>query len=165
MKSKGTLIFFCGKMGAGKTSMSLSLTEENNAVLISEDDWLSKIYANQITDFGEYLRCSRQIKPLVKSLVQSILCTGTSVVMDFPANTSSQRDWFRSLFSEVEAPHEMIYLEASNEVCLSHIANRKIEQPNRASFDTEEVFLQGTQYFEEPKESEKLNVRKIQIRT
>ena len=152
-------------MGAGKTSLSVNLAAENNAVLISEDDWLSQIYTNQISDFNDYLKCSRQIKPLVKNLVQNILCTGTNVVLDFPANTISQRDWFRSLFSEVKAPHEMIYLEASNEICLARIAKRKIEQPDRAPFDTEEVFLQVTQYFEEPKEAEKLNVRKIEIRT
>lgn len=165
MEPRGTLFFFCGKMGAGKTTMSLKQAKENNAVLISEDDWLGKIYADQITDFSEYLKCSRQIKPLIKSLVQNILCTGTNVVLDFPANTITQRDWFRSLFSEVAAPHEMIYLEASNEICLAHIAKRKSEQPDRASFDTEEVFLQVTKYFEEPGDTEKLNVRKIKIGT
>lgn len=159
------MIFFCGKMGAGKTSMSVRKAAENNAVLISEDDWLSQIYTTQIADFDDYLKYSRQIKPLVKTLVQNILGTGTNVVLDFPANTIGQRDWFRSLYSEIEAPHEMIYLEASNEVCLAHIAKRKAEQPDRASFDTEEVFLRVTRYFEEPREEEKINVRKIEIRT
>jgi predicted kinase len=152
-------------MGAGKTSMSKKEAEEKNAVLISEDDWLSAIYGNQITDFSDYLRCSRQIKPLLKSLVQNILCTGTHVVLDYPANTASQRAWLRNLCFEVNAPHEMIYLEASNEVCLAHVASRKVEQPERAAFDTEEVFTQVTQYFEEPGKAEKLNIRKIEVRT
>ncbi len=145
--------------------MSVDISRENNAVLLNEDDWLTQTYPNQITNFDEYLKFSRQIKPLVKKLAQSILLTGTNVVMDFPANTVSQRDWFKTLVSEIDAPHEMIYLEASNEICLRHIAKRKVEQPERASFDTEEVFLQVTQYFEEPVETEKINVRKIEVRT
>jgi predicted kinase len=163
METKGTLTFFCGKMGAGKTSMSVDISRENNAVLLSEDDWLTQTYPNQITNFDEYLKFSRQIKPLVKKLAQSILLTGTNVVMDFPANTVSQRDWFKTLVSEIDAPHKMIYLETSNEICLRHIAKRKVEQPERASFDTEEVFLQVTQYFEEPGETEEINVRKIEV--
>ena len=165
MESRGTLIFFCGKMGAGKTSVSIDQAKKRNAVLLSEDDWLTRIYPNQITTFDEYLKFSHQLKPLVKDLAQDILRTGTNVVMDFPANTISQRDWFRSLFSEVDASHELIYLEASNEVCLSHIAKRRIEQPGRAAFDTNEVFLRVTRYFEEPKEAEKLNVKKIEMST
>ena len=165
MTSRGTLIFFCGKMGAGKTSMSVDISKESNAVLLSEDAWLAQTYPNQITNFDEYIKFSRQIKPLVKNLVQSILLTGTNVVMDFPANTISQRGWFKSLVSEIDAPHEMIYLEASNEICLRHIAKRKAEQPERASFDTEGVFLQVTQYFEKPEETERINVRKIEVRS
>ena len=145
--------------------MSIKQAKEKNAVLLSEDDWLSQIYPNQITSFDDYLNYSRQIRPLVKTLVQNILSTGTNVVMDFPANTFSQRKWFESLCAEVESPHEMIYLEASDEACLKHIAIRRQEQPERSAFDTEEVFLKVTQYFEEPKETEKLNVRKIEIRT
>ena len=165
MEPKGTLIFFCGKMGAGKTSMSIELSKQKNTVAISEDTWLSQLYPGQITSFDDYLKFSRQIRSLVKKLAQDILCAGTNVVMDFPANTASQRAWFKNLSAEVESPHQMVYLEASNEICLKHIAKRQEEEPERSSFDTKEVFLQVTQYFEEPQEAEGLNVRKIEVRT
>ncbi|NEP09599.1 MAG: ATP-binding protein [Symploca sp. SIO2C1] len=165
MEPKGTLIFFCGKMGAGKTSMSIELSKDKNTVLLSEDTWLSQIYPHQIASFDDYLKFSRQIRPLVKNLAQDILRTGTNVVMDFPANTASQRDWFKNLSAEVESPYEMIYLDASNEICLKHIAKRQKEQPERSNFDTKEVFLKITQYFEKPEETERLNIRKIEVRT
>ena len=78
MDTKGTLIFFCGKMGAGKTTQSLRLSQELNAVLISEDDWLASLYPNEITDFNAYLHFSARLKPLVKAHVQNILNTGVS---------------------------------------------------------------------------------------
>lgn len=165
MKTRGTLIFFCGKMGAGKTSLSIRLAEERNGVLISEDEWLSQLYPNQISNFDDYIKFSTQLKPLVKSHVQNILATGTTVVMDFPANTRSQREWFKKLFSEIKAPYEFIYLKASNELCLRHIAMRAKEQPERAPFDTEEVFLKVTRYFEEPRETENLSVNEIEVHT
>lgn len=38
--SKGVLTFFCGKMGAGKSTKAIEIAEEDNAVLFSEDEWL-----------------------------------------------------------------------------------------------------------------------------
>ena len=97
MNEKGTLIFFCEKMGAGKSTKSKLMASEKNAVLLSEDDWLSSLYPQQISTFDNYLKYSARLKPLVKSHVQNILSTGTNVVMDFPANTVGQRKWFLNL--------------------------------------------------------------------
>tara|TARA_B100000965_G_scaffold319514_1_gene280437 strand:+ start:1334 stop:1525 length:192 start_codon:yes stop_codon:yes gene_type:complete len=44
----------------------------------------------------------------------------------------------------------MIYLEASDDLCLARIARRAEEQPERTAFGTPEVFRHVTQYFEEP---------------
>ncbi|MDH5354108.1 MAG: ATP-binding protein [Gammaproteobacteria bacterium] len=159
--SKGTLIFFCGKMGAGKSVKSLQIAQEQQAVLLSEDEWLAALYPDKISSFEDYLKFSEQIKPLVKSHVQNILSTGTNVVMDFPANTVRQREWFKALFGEINAPHELIYLNTSEEVCLRQIAKRRIEQPERAAFDTAEVFHHVTSFFQEPTGDEGFNIRQI----
>jgi len=161
MKTKGMLIFFCGKMGAGKSTKSKLLADEENAVLISEDEWLSSLYPDQITSFDDYVMFSRQLKPLIKTHVQNILMTGTNVVMDFPANTIAQRQWFKGLISEIGATHKLIYLHISDEVCLKHIAKRRTEQPERATFDTEEVFYQVSQYFQEPMADEGFNIERV----
>ena len=162
MKVNGTLIFFCGKMGAGKSTQSKQLVHDRNAVLISEDEWLESLYPGQITTFDDYLKFSGKLKPLVTLHVQNILRTGTNVVMDFPANTVSQRKWFKTIFSEINAPHELIYLNISDEICLKQIAQRSIEQPERASFDTEEVFHHVTSFFEEPSTAEGINIQLIE---
>ncbi len=51
MERVGTLYFFYGKMGAGKSTKSKQLAIEKHAVLLSEDEWLSSLYPNQITSF------------------------------------------------------------------------------------------------------------------
>jgi predicted kinase len=161
MNQQGKLFFFCGKMGAGKSTKSNQTVKDNYAILISEDEWLSAHYPNQIQSFDDYLKFSAIIKPFVMSHVQDILCTGTNVVMDFPANTRNQRSWFKQLCEEVGAIHELTFLDVSNEQCLEQIAKRRIEQPERAQFDTEEVFAHVTQFFEPPSDDEKLNIVRI----
>jgi predicted kinase len=161
MKQLGTLTFFCGKMGAGKSTKSTKSTQfaiDKHAVLLSEDEWLSSLYPNQITSFEDYLIFSAQLKPLVKKHVQNLLSVGTDVVMDFPANTQKLRKWFLDTASEVNANHQLIFLNLTNEQCLRQIAQRRNEQPERAAFDTEAVFFHVTKFFEAPEASEGLNI-------
>jgi predicted kinase len=162
MKSLGKLFFFCGKMGAGKSTYSKVVAAENSAVIVSEDEWLSAHYPNQIQTFDDYIQFSSAIKPFIKSHIQSILKAGTNVVMDFPANTARQRQWFSSMCSELGCEHELVYLDLSDSQCLSQIAKRRIEQPERAQFDTEAVFYHVTQYFEPPTSDEKLNIVRVE---
>lgn len=158
---KGTLTFFCGKMGAGKSTKSREVAKESNAVLISEDEWLGSLYPNQIATLEDYIKYSNQLKPQIKKLVQSILVTGTDVVMDFPANTLAQRDWFRGVFSEVTAPHKLVYIDLPNEICLKQLEKRRIEQPERAGTDTEVMFDQVTKYFIGPASEEGFNMVRV----
>ena len=145
---KGTLIFFCGKMGAGKSTRAASMADELHGVLLSEDAWLARLYAEEIRDFNDYLRYSARIKPLVESLVPAIVDAGVSVVLDFPGNTRKQRSWFRSLIQQTAAPHRLIYCEAGDALCLGRLALRRQKHPERAGFDNEAVFRQVTKYFE-----------------
>ncbi len=155
----GTLILFSGKMGAGKSTRSKQVSQERNAVLISEDVWLSTLYPEQITSFDHYIHYASLLRPLVKSHVVDILKTGTDVVMDFPANTVNQRKWFKELITEANASNELIYLNVSDDVCLRQIAKRRLEQPERATFDTESMFIEVTKHFQEPEQSEGFNLQ------
>lgn len=83
----------------------------------------------------------------MKTFVQSILTAGTGVVMDYPANTIQQRKCFRSIFSEIQTPHDLIYIDLPNDVCIERIAKRRAEQPGRAAPDTTEMFEKVTKYF------------------
>ncbi len=158
MSHQGKLFFFCGKMGAGKSTKSKAVACQYNAVLISEDEWLAAHFPDQIQSFDDYIKYASLIKPFVKKHVQGILNTGVNVVMDFPANTVRQRQWFLALCLDQGCNHELLYINVSDEQCLSQLGNRRSEQPERTHFDTEEVFHQVTQYFEPPSVQEGLNI-------
>lgn len=148
-------------MGAGKTTASVSLARNITAVRISEDEWLSVLYPNLINTFDDYLHYSSRVKQLLFEHVANILKSGADVVMDFPANTLKQRKWFLDLAKYAGSDTELIYLRASDELCLSRIAARRIEQPERAVFDNEAVFFEVSRLFKEPMEHEGI---KIEIR-
>ena len=155
--TKGTLIFFCGKMGAGKTTKSREIAEARNAVWVSEDEWLEAVYPQKIASLEAYIKYSALLRPPIKKLVQSILTAGTDVVMDYPANTIQQRNWFRSIFSEIQAPHDLIYIDLPNALCIERLAKRRAEQPERAATDTTDMFEQVTKYFVAPTSDEGFN--------
>ncbi len=158
MSSYGTLIFFCGKMGAGKSTLSAKIARERGAVLISEDEWLAALFPGEIKDFNDYIHYSSRLKPVLRSHVEQMLVAGISVVLDFPGNTRKQRAWFKDIYSQHGIPHELYYVAVDDEVCLKQLKQRQKEQPERARFDTEEVFRMVTGYFEPPEDSEGFNV-------
>ena len=159
--SVGKLTFFVGKMGAGKSTKSLEITRQSKAVLLSEDEWLQSVYPNKISSLQDYIKYSNRLKPQIKRLAQSILLTGSDVVMDYPANTISQREWFRGIFTDINAPHELVYIELSDKDCLKQIERRRIEQPERSKTDTKEMFEAVTKYFVEPQSAEGFNIIRI----
>lgn len=159
--SQAVLTFFCGKMGAGKSTKAAQIAAQTNAVMLSEDEWLTSLYPDKITSLQDYLKYSNRLKPQIKQLVQSILVTGTDVVMDFPANTVAQRAWFKTIFTEVEAMHNLIYIDVTHEFCLENIRKRGLAQPTRAATDTPQMFAQMTKYFVEPALEEGFNTTQL----
>lgn len=155
------LVFMCGKMGSGKSTISKQLAADRNGILLSEDEWLEALYPNKIRTLDDYIKYSGRLKPLVKKLAQSMLTAGATVVMDFPANTIAQREWFRDIFSEIGVSHELIYIDMPDDVCLKRISQRHLEQPERVATDTEEMFWQVTKYFVAPSQEEGFNIVRI----
>lgn len=158
MEDKATLYFLIGKMGAGKSTFSKTLSDEMDALLISEDEWLATLFPNEIQNFDDFIVRHKRLLSLLESHVERLLELGTSVVMDFPGNTINARAWFKRVADSAGSNHEGIYLRASNEICLNRLSKRRFELPERASFDTPETFTAVTKLFEEPQESEDLNL-------
>lgn len=162
MNSYGTLIFFCGKMGAGKSTLSAKIARERGAVLLSEDEWLAVLFPGEIKDFNDYISYSSRLKSVLRTHVEQMLVAGATVVLDFPGNTRKQRAWFKDICAERGIPHELHYVAADDEVCLKQLKQRQKEQPERAQFDTEEVFRMVNSYFEPPTESEGFNLTVVE---
>lgn len=138
--------------------MSKKLASDHTAILISEDIWLSKLYPEEIKTFDDYLRYSSRLKSVVSRHVQNILAQEISVVLDFPGNVPSQRQWFRSIFEAAKVNHALHYIVASDSLCKEQLQKRNVEQPEGSMIMSEEEFDYITAYFQPPTTDEGFNI-------
>jgi predicted kinase len=158
MTDKPTLHFFCGKAGAGKTTLAARLSVEHRAVLLSEDIWLARLFGDEMKTFDDYIRLSRRLRLAVGPLCVDLLRSGQSLVLDFQANTKAGRGWFRSVFEQAGAAHVLHFVDTPNELCLARIARRNLERPEGSHHLTKADFDHVTSYFQPPTPDEGFNV-------
>ena len=159
MVAPPTLHFFCGKAGAGKSTIASRLAEEHKAILVSEDIWLIRLFGDEMKNFAGYTRVARKLKLVAGPLAICLLKMGQSVVLDFQANTRTGRNWFRSVFEQAGAAHVLHYVHTPDSVCLERISRRNAERPEGSHHLTEEDFRHISSYFEAPESAEGFNVR------
>ena len=153
-----TLHFFCGKAGAGKSTVAKRLAASEQALLISEDVWLARLYGEQMHTFEDYRRFSQKLKAVVGPLAIELLQSGRHVVLDFPANTRAARGWFRSLVEESGADHQLHFVDSADATCLQRIGQRNTERPEGSHHLTPEQFASISSFFEPPMDEEGFTV-------
>ena len=158
MNEETTLHFLCGKMAAGKSTLARKLAEKNNAILLVEDEWLSQLFPDEISTIADYVKYAARLKTIMQSHVISLLSHEISVVMDFPANTVDQRQWFRDLYQTADVAHVLHFLDVSNEVCKQQLRERSREKIKGSTFTTDAEFEAITKYFQAPSNNEGFNM-------
>jgi predicted kinase len=147
---KGTLHFFCGKMAAGKTTLSRQLASQEQTVLLAEDEFLVRLFPGQIIDLAAYVTCSSRVRDALTAHIVALLAIGVSVVLDFPGNTRSQRAWFRRLIDESGAAHELHFVDVPDALCVRQLRERSRDLPPDTRWTSEAEFHAVTAYFEPP---------------
>ncbi|CAI8825650.1 cell division protein ZipA [Pseudomonas fluorescens] len=152
-----TLHLMCGKIASGKSTLAQLLAEEQRALVLSEDQWLSRLYPEQIKSVADYLRCARQIRGVLGPLVIDVLSAGVSVVLDFPANTVADRQWLRGLADTAKVPHCLHYLAVDDDTCRVRLhARNALAEHEFAASDAEFDLISS--YFQVPEVGEGLEI-------
>ncbi len=158
MQQQGKLFFFCGKMAAGKSTLAREIAQREDAILLVQDDFLSKLFPGEIVDIPDFIKYSSRLKDALMPHICSLLSKGIPVVLDFPGNTRKQRAWFRELFESVKADHELHYVDVTDDLCKSQLRERSKELPEGSAFTSDAEFEAITKYFEAPTEDENFNL-------
>ena len=158
MHSRAKLLFVCGKMAAGKSTLSRELAARENAVLLVQDEFLGRLFPGEIVDIPDFVKYSSRVRDALAPHIRSLLSRGISVVLDFPGNTRDQRAWFRHLFESADAEHELHFIDASDNLCKRQLKGRSKEYPAGSAWTTDAEYDAITAYFEPPSVEEGFNI-------
>jgi predicted kinase len=158
MTTLAKLIFFCGKMAAGKSTLARELASRDNTVLLVQDGFLEALFPGEITDIQAFVKCSSRLKKALTPHICALLSQGISVVLDFPGNTKVQRAWFRELIERANVEHELHFVDASDALCKSQLRDRSKALPAGSPWTTDTDFEAISAYFQPPSEDENFNV-------
>ena len=157
-KRSAKLFFLCGKMAAGKSTLARELARRENAVLLVQDEFLGRLYPGEILDIAGFVERSTRLQQALAPHVCELLHRGICVVLDFPANTKTQRAWFRELIERAGVEHELHFVDAPDTVCRSQLKERSKHLPPGSPWTTDADFDAITRYFQPPAEEEGFTV-------
>jgi predicted kinase len=123
-KHRPTLQMLCGKVAAGKSTLAAELAKAPHTILISEDFWTSRLYRDEMLTVDDYTKYSGRLRSAMGPLVEAILRTGVSVVLDFQANTITTRTWMRGILQNTDADHVLHFLDVPDDICKARLHNR-----------------------------------------
>jgi len=161
------LILVCGPTGAGKTTYSLSLSKEIEAIRFSIDPWMQTLFSKDMTSLDyswmieRVYRCYEQIW----QVSEQILAINGNVVLDLGFTTKEQRNIFSERAKKSGINSEIHYLDAPKDIRKKRVEKRNKEKdPNVYSFEvTSMMFNFMEPKFEIPDKEELKNGYKVNI--
>jgi predicted kinase len=154
--NKAMLHLMCGKIATGKSTLSARLGAAPHTIVVSEDEWLMRLYPDEIATVTDYARCAARLREAIGPHLVALLKAGVTIVLDFPANTPSTRAWMRSLFEQAAVPHRLHYLDMPDALCRARLHARNAGGHPIVVGD--EKFDAVTSYFVPPAAEEGFNV-------
>src|SRR5215469_7542912 len=124
MSTSAKLIFFCGKMAAGKSTLARDLAIRENAVLLVQDDFLNALFPGEIIDIPSFVDRYTRLKNALTPHICVLLSKRISVVLDFAAATKTQRAWFREVIERTHVEHELHFVDARDALCKMQLRDR-----------------------------------------
>jgi predicted kinase len=155
--NEATLHLFCGKIAAGKSTLAAGLGLASRTVIVSQDDWLARLYPDEMTTWADYVRCAPRLRDAMEPHLLELLRLGISIVLDFPANTPPTRLWMRRLIDNSGCAHQLHYLDVPDEVCRGRLHARNAAGTHDFTA-TDADFNLITSYFIAPTPEEGFNV-------
>ena len=121
--SNATLHMLCGKIAAGKSTLSARLGDANNTIVISEDRWIAQLYP-EIRVLGDFFeRCERLRGTLTPHVVDLLRRRFGRSRLSRQYRARSRR-WMRGMFEEAGASHQLHFLDVPDEVCRARMHAR-----------------------------------------
>jgi len=152
------LVMVCGPTGVGKTTYSLKLSKEIDAIRFSIDPWMQGLFSKDMValDYNWMFERVNRCYDKIWEVSEQILALDGTVILDLGFTTKEQRDVFTNRAKALEINAEIHYLDASTEVRRQRVDQRNLQQdPAVYAFEvTDEMFNFMEPLFEVPDEQE-----------
>ncbi len=155
------MILVCGRTGAGKTTYSIALSKDINAVRFSIDPWMQTLFAEDMKslDYSWMIERVYRCYDQIWDTCEKIFATEGSVVLDLGFTEKKQRMLFADRAAALGIVPEVHVLEAPKELRMERVVQRNTEKkPEVYAFDvTDAMFNFMEPRFEQPDEIELKN--------
>lgn len=155
---KGSVHAVYGPIGAGKSTYSLKIKDESDAVLFSLDEWFKKLFFEDYNEkFGinwtleRLTRCKNQIW----LISEQVLNMGVDVVLDLGFQNVSDREELKYLCGKNGINLKFYFLHCDLNIRKKRVSERNVEKGNTFSFYvTDEMFDICENMFQMPTDQE-----------
>jgi len=147
------LHLLCGKVASGKSTLAGRLATQPNTVLLREDAWLSNLFGAEMKTLKDFVEYSGRLRRTIAPHVVALLKNGTTVVLDFQANTIDSRLWMKELVEQAGCDHRLHVLDVPDEICKARLRQRNASGKHEFSV-SEEQFDRVSSHFQRPTEDE-----------
>ncbi|MGK6326326.1 AAA family ATPase [Erwinia sp. DT-104] len=153
------LHLLCGKIASGKSTLAQQLASAPRTLILSEDSWLSGLYGPEMKNVTDYVKYAARLRDTLTPHLVALLTTGTSVVLDFPANTLAQRQWMKQIVDQARCMHILHFLDEPDSLCKARLALRN-QAKSHDFAATEAEYELISRYFVAPVEEEGFNIKR-----
>ncbi|MEA3035094.1 MAG: hypothetical protein QOH04_853 [Sphingomonadales bacterium] len=153
---RGNLHLVCGKIAAGKSTLCARLAARPGTLLISEDFWTKRLFAEELRDVADYARISAKLRSAMGPHVVDLLQAGVEVVLDFPGNTRATRAFWKEAAEAAGTQLVLHWIDVPDEVCRARLHRRNADGVHEFAGVTDEQFDLIISRFEPPQPDEGL---------
>lgn len=155
---KGCAHVIFGPIGAGKSTFSLELSKQYNAIKFSTDEWFKNLFFDDMNGmpelpwtFERISRCETQIWSIA---MQSINC-GNDVIFDLGLQRLEDRERIKLKCEEMDVEYQFYCLVADKNIRKERVVERNNGTGDTFSFPVSpKMFEIADSMFEKPKEPE-----------
>lgn len=148
-----TVYLLCGLPGSGKTTFSLTLQKQNNAIAYSSDEWIINLFGKKFPpeEFQKYQKIAKQ--KILKSAKINILHK-KNIILDFGLWKKDDRTKYINWAKSLNADPIIYFFNTNTETLIKRLQDRNQQKQNNSLIVTEEMLLTFIHQFEPPTNKE-----------
>jgi predicted kinase len=144
MKNIPVVHLVCGSTGAGKTTYSIKLAAEKNALRFSIDPWMQTLFwkdAPKTPDVNWALERVARCEEMIWSMCLQVKDLHLDVVLDLGFSKKEQRELFYVLAHKAGLPTNLHYLDVPRDTRLKRVLDRNKQKNETYSFEVNQAMF------------------------